>query len=96
MHAANTIGEDVQAVRLELAAVIAETIAAAPAHLLPRDDAESFAAFQEFLRNKGLSDLVLHLLALRGRFTDRHAFYRHILATPQRDRFLALLRDRAC
>ncbi len=96
VHAANTIGEDVQAVRLELAAVIAETIAAAPAHLLPRDDAESFGAFQEFLRNKGLSDLVLHLLALRGRFTDRHAFYRHILATPQRDRFLALLRDHAC
>lgn len=96
VHAANTIGEDVHAVRLELAAVIAETIATAPAHLLPRDDAESFTAFQDFLRNKGLSDVVLHLVALRGRFADRHAFYEHILAAPQRERFLALLRDQPC
>jgi glycosyltransferase involved in cell wall biosynthesis len=96
VHDANTIGEDVHAVRLELAAVIAETIAQAPTSLLPRDDAPGFAAFEEFLRNKAVSDLVLYFLTLRRRFADRHAFYRHLLAEPGRARFLGMLRGGAC
>lgn len=95
VHAANTIAEEAHGVRLDLAAVIAETVFAQGVRLLPHDDAATFDAFQEFLRNKALSELVLYLLTLRGRFADRHAFYRSIAEEPQRSRLIAHLRKPA-
>ncbi len=89
VHERNTIGEDVRGVRVELAAVIAEAMHALGPHLLPLGDDDGFAAFAAFLSNKALSDLVLYFTVLRGRFDDAHAFYRHIVAEPQRSRFLA-------
>lgn len=88
VHAANTIGEDVRGVRVELAAVIAEALHTLGPRLLPADDTAGFAAFRAFLRNKALSDLVLYFTALRGRFAGAHDFYRHVTAEPQRGRFL--------
>ena len=89
VHQANTIGEDVRHVRVELAAVIAEAMAALGPALLPAEEAGGFAAFREFLRNKALSDLVLYFAALRGRFPDAPAFYRHVTEEPRRSAFAA-------
>ena len=88
VHAHNTIGEDVRGVRVELAAVIAEALHALGPRLLPPGGDDGFAHFTEFLRNKALSDLVLYFVTLRGRFADAHAFYRHVVAGPQRSRFM--------
>ena len=88
VHARNTIGEDVRGVRVELAAVIAEALHTLGPRLLPLGGDDGFAHFSEFLRNKALSDLVLYFAALRGRFADAHAFYRHVVAEPQRSRFM--------
>lgn len=88
VHAANTIGEDIRAVRVELAAVIAEAMRALGPRLLPENESAGFAAFCEFLRNKAVSDLVLYFATLRGRFADAHAFYRYVTAEPQRRRFM--------
>lgn len=91
VHAANTIGEDVRGVRVELAAVIAEALTGLGPRLLPADAAGGLSAFREFLRNKALSDLVLYFVALRGTFADAHAFYRHVTAEPQRRRFMEMV-----
>jgi glycosyltransferase involved in cell wall biosynthesis len=88
VHAANTIGEDVRAVRVELAAVIAVAAAALGPRLLPVDEAAGFSAFREFLHNKALSDLVLYFTVLHSSFADAHAFYRYVTAEPQRSRFM--------
>ena len=89
VHSANTIAGDMRAVRVELAAVIAEAIHTLGPRLLPADDAAGFAAFGECLRAKALSDLVLYFVTLRSRFADPHAFYRHVTAAPQHRSFLA-------
>ncbi|MDA8249805.1 MAG: glycosyltransferase [Rhodospirillales bacterium] len=91
VHEANTIAEDVRGVRVELAAVIAEAMASLGPRLLPQDDDAGFALFREFLRNKAVSEAVLYFTALRGRFADAHAFYRHVTAEPQRTRFLEMV-----
>ncbi len=93
VHPANTIAEGIEGVRLELAAVIADTLVTQGKRVLPTDDNGSFAAFGEFLRNKALSDLALYFTTLRPRFADRDAFYRFATTDPARARFIAHLQS---
>jgi glycosyltransferase involved in cell wall biosynthesis len=86
VHAANTIGEDVRHVRVELAAVIAATLCES-GERLPPDGGAGFDAFMEFLRAKRLSDLVLYLRALFPRMADRDAFLSFATTGANRARF---------
>jgi glycosyltransferase involved in cell wall biosynthesis len=92
VHAGNTIGEDINAVRLEIAAVVAQTLHARAEALLGEDADAALPGFIEFLRNKAMSEVVLYLMALRRRFANRRAFYAHVTAEPQRGRLIAQLR----
>jgi glycosyltransferase involved in cell wall biosynthesis len=94
VHGGNTIAEDPHRVRAELAAVIAATLCQSGARLLPDGDA-GFAAFTEFLRAKGMSDLVLYLAAIFPRFESRDAFFAWATADENFARFVRYLRGPA-
>jgi hypothetical protein len=94
VHGGNTIAEDPQKVRAELAAVIAATVCQSGELLLP-DGAAGFAAFTEFLRAKQMSELVLYLMAIFPRFETRDAFFAFVTADENRVRFVEHLRGRA-
>jgi glycosyltransferase involved in cell wall biosynthesis len=93
VHGGNTIREDAQKIRVELAAVIAASLCQSGARMLP-DDAAGFAAFMEFARTKNLSDLVLYFSALFPRFESRDAFLAFAMAEANASRFAAHLRGR--
>jgi GT2 family glycosyltransferase len=93
VHGGNTIGEDVQRVRVELAAVIAASLCQSGARMLPGDDA-GFAAFMEFSRAKNLAALVLYFVAQYSRFDSRDAFLASATAEANAARFAACLRGR--
>jgi hypothetical protein len=80
VHVANTIAEDLRKVRVEIAAVIAATLAGCGGLRLlegPPTQA-SLGAFMRMLDNKGMTGLVCYLMALSRDFPDRFTFYRHI------------------
>jgi glycosyltransferase involved in cell wall biosynthesis len=93
VHHGNTIGENVQLIRVELAAVIAATLCQSGTRLLP-DGTAGFAPFMEFLRAKNLSDLVLYFCALFPRFESRDAFLAFATAEANFPRFVEHLRAR--
>ncbi len=94
VHGGNTIAEDPQKVRAELAAVIAATLCQSAAYLLP-DGGAGFAAFTDFLRSKQMSDLVLYFATIFPRFDTRDAFFAFVTADENQPRFVQHLRGRA-
>jgi glycosyltransferase involved in cell wall biosynthesis len=94
VHGQNTIGEDGHRIRVEIAAVIAASLRDSGSRVLP-NDGDGLDAFNEFLRNKDLSDLVLYLATLRDRFATRAAFFEHVTGDPLRERLVRQLRARA-
>jgi len=84
VHSKNTIGENIARIRVELAAVISQTLFASGSKIFSSTlDEEDFLAFQQFSANKGLSHLVLFFLSIRSAFASRAEFYKYALA-PQR------------
>ncbi len=91
VHGANTIGEDAQHVRAELASVIAATLCQSGPRLFP-EGRDGFGAFMEFLRAKNLSDLVLYFCTLFPGFDRRDSFLAFVTGDANRTRFADYLR----
>jgi glycosyltransferase involved in cell wall biosynthesis len=87
VHAANTIGEDISRVRVEIAAVMAACLVGVGANRLLEGPATQarLTAFQRVLATKGMTGLVSYLAALVGDFPNRHAFYTSLADTSLRD-----------
>ena len=99
-HSSNTIKEAIQHVRLEIAAVMTNTLFESGHSLAPaRAAPPQLAALAELIRTKGLADLSLMMAAIRGRCANRSEFYSEVLNGEQRDLFLRVLAGdeiRAC
>jgi glycosyltransferase involved in cell wall biosynthesis len=90
-HATNTIKENVQNVRLELAAVIASTLYTSGQQLLGVDvSSKAIGGFRDFMRNKSCGDLIALFQTLCPGFASRAQFYAFVLAAERREMFLEL------
>ena len=85
VHPANTIQEEYNKVRLEIAAVIAASLAIDRLNLLGSQNARSVAIFRDFLNNKDLSNLIIFFMMHFQQPTDRSAFYESVLAVDRRE-----------
>lgn len=76
VHSGNTIGEDLERIRVELASVIAESLHSHGGRLLGENPTrEKVDGFCAFLANKRMTDLLCLFQTLRGGCSDRAAFY---------------------
>lgn len=91
VHPGNTIQEEVQRVRLEIAAVIAAALVTDNLDLVGKLDETSVVGFREFLNNKDSSELVILLMMLYLKAGNRRSFYETVLANSSLDTFRPLL-----
>ncbi|MBW0446936.1 glycosyltransferase family 2 protein [bacterium M00.F.Ca.ET.228.01.1.1] len=78
VHESNTIKEDLGKVRVEIAAVIAQALFASGPRLFSAGLTErDLAAFQTFLRNKQLTELLCFFQTILPTFATRAAFYEY-------------------
>ena len=87
VHDSNTISEDINRIRVEIAAVIAASmIETGAARLLGNPaTADSVAALMRMLDNKAMTGLVCYLMAVLSDFPSRFAFYDHLAISDVRD-----------
>lgn len=91
VHASNTIKENVQRVRVEIAAVIAQAIVDREVSFIDSENSELIINFRKFLRNKNLSDLVLFLIVQYLRLGNKTAFYGNVMSDLVKDKYAQLL-----
>ncbi|MGU7773635.1 glycosyltransferase family 2 protein [Burkholderia sp. MR1-5-21] len=90
VHEKNTIKEDLSKVRVEIAAVIAQALAmSGPRLFSARLDGSDLGAFQRFLRNKGMTEMLCFLQAVLPAFPTRAAFYEYAADSRNADAFRA-------
>ncbi|KMZ13935.1 putative glycosyl transferase [Candidatus Burkholderia humilis] len=78
VHQGNTIKEDLSRVRVEIAAVIANTLhQSGPRLLSPEFSERDFEAFSTVLRNKQMSDMLCFFQTIRLAFATRTVFYEY-------------------
>ncbi len=90
-HPTNTIKEDIQRVRVEIAAVTAQAIVEGGPCFLDTDKITSISLFREFLRNKNLSDLALFLIMTFLNTSNKTTFYNKVLPDQNKDHYAQLL-----
>lgn len=88
VHAKNTIKENLDRIRMEIAAVIACALCESGGRLFgPVLDRGKMDSFLAFLNNKGMTGLICLLQTLFSDFPSRGAFYDHV-ADPARSEVL--------
>lgn len=85
VHSANTIQEQLPGIRIEIAAVIAASLATDQLDLLGSRNARDVASFRDFLNNKGLSNLIIFFMTHFHQVADRTAFYESVPAFERRE-----------
>lgn len=92
VHPRNTIAENLDNIRLEIAAVWANALHEGGARLIGGNLAEGVAPFFAALESKGLSSLICLLQALRGSAPSAAVFYDTVLRGALRPTLLSHLR----
>jgi hypothetical protein len=88
VHAANTIKENLDRIRVEIAAVLACALCESGGRLLgPVLERSTLDSFFGFLENKGMTGLICLLQTLFSGFASRAAFYDYV-ADPARAKVL--------
>ena len=85
IHSQNTIKENLNRVRVEIASVIAASIIEYDMDLIGESNLDKHLMFKEFLRNKNLSDLIIFLIMVYLRFNDRQKFFSNIYKEDVKD-----------
>jgi len=75
LHPTNTIKENLQRIRVEIAAVLANGFSRSVLPAEPALKVGTLQAFDKIITDKGFTNLLLFLLASRNRFTTREDFY---------------------
>jgi glycosyltransferase involved in cell wall biosynthesis len=92
VHSRNTIAENLDNIRLEIAAVWANALYESGSRLVGMNLTEGIAPFFEALESKGLSNLICFLQALRGSAPSAAVFYDTVLRGSLRRALLGHLR----
>lgn len=92
VHPRNTIAEDLDNIRLEIAAVWANALHEGGNRLIGGDLADGVSAFIAALESKGMSNLICLLQALRGSAPSAAVFYDIVLRGTLRHTLLGHLR----
>jgi len=84
VHGTNTIKDNINKIRVEIAAVLANAFREC-GHALTGggNTSEVIAALYELIRTKDISDLALLLSAMRPKYADRGAFYKAVTSPEQ-------------
>jgi hypothetical protein len=75
VHENNTIKEDFNKVKIELASVIAASIALNSNQILGGFDLKNIEYISDFLKNKSLNSLIIVLMAIYSSYGDRTQYY---------------------
>jgi len=90
VHHSNTIKEDVDQVRVEIASVIAQAIVEDKSKLIGTGEPRNLALFHEFLRNKNLSDLVLLLIMKYLEAENKTVFFEELMPNQKKKEYSVL------
>lgn len=77
-HSSNTIKEDISNVRIEIAAVIAGALFWNKGDVIGHPDYEHARYMHEFLNNKGLSGLIVYMMAVCAQVNNRDELYANL------------------
>lgn len=91
VHDKNTIKESVDKVNLEVASIIARGIIDGIDKLLNRGSRESYIAFSDLIKRKGISEIILFMIGIALQHKDKIEFYDflNVNKDPSLDQILA-------
>ena len=85
VHTGNTIKENIDRVRVEIAAVIAASMIEYDMDLIGEPNSISISFLKEFLKNKNLSDMIVLQIMNFLRMEDKKAFFEYISREEVKD-----------
>ena len=90
MHPKNTIAEELSKIKVEIGAVIAVYLVELRDNLIEDNAPKKTLLFNEFLKNKNMSDLLVTLILLYLIYRDRTAYYNVIYRTETKEQLKCL------
>ena len=92
VHSSNTIKESISKINIELAAVLAGSLIEDNVKLLGELNKTSINFFDEFLKNKKMSDLLVMMMVVYLNFNGRTSFYEYMSLKKTVDNFSNLIK----